>query len=81
MTFKALLKRLGKMSEDQLNRPAVVLEGSSGRWSEVDWAVVARKDEYDEECAPGERRHQEFVKDGFEPPASRVKKGECYLMI
>lgn len=80
MTFKALLKRLQKMTPEQLKKPAILLEGCSGNWTEVQGVYVARKDEYDEEFAPGERRHQEFVRAGITLPPPAAPKGSCYMI-
>lgn len=80
MTFLALLKRLQKMTPEQLKQPARLMEGCSGNWTTIQGVYVARKDEYPEDCAPGERRHKEFVDHGFTPPEPVAKKGSCYAI-
>lgn len=79
MTWESLGRRIAKMTPEQLKQKVNVFEGSSGSWKEVDAVYVARKDEYPDECAPGERRYEEFKKFG-ETIQPAVVRGQHYII-
>jgi hypothetical protein len=78
MTFGALLKRLQKMTPEQLKGQAKLMEGCSGNWTEIQGIYIARKDEYTEGEEPGSERYKELNEYGLVLP--RVEKGQVYCV-
>lgn len=77
MTYKKLLERLQKMTPEQLNKPARLMEGCSGNWTTINSAVVARSDTWRDGEEPGTERHETLKKyDHFKPACP---KGEVFL--
>lgn len=81
MTFGALLKRLRKMTPEQLRQPAKLMEGCSGNWTEVQAVYVARKDEYREGEEPGGDGESRYPREDYGQYTNEpvIKKGRCYL--
>lgn len=81
MTFGALLKRLQKMSPEQLKKPAKLMEGCSGNWTEVQGVYVARKDEYREGEEPGGDGETRYPREDYGNYVNKpaVKKGQAYM--
>ncbi len=85
MTYAALLKRITKMSPEQLTQPVKLMEGCSGNWTGITAVYVAKSDIFDDGREPGstfDKEMRKCYKDAgakYEPKP-RVKKGHVFAV-